>query len=107
MDAILHAVCEHYGMEEEDVLRLTQTEYARARHLAVYIIRKTVPGVSYATIGERFGNKRTSSTAQSAFQIAQERLTIDQYLRGDLNAIVTLLAHQGPVTGLPEPTGND
>jgi chromosomal replication initiator protein len=84
---ITDVVSKFYNISKDDlVTKGRKQEVARARQIAMYLIR-TELGASYPGIGAQFGG-RDHTTALHAFEKIQKEKEVDEKLKEDLAALV-------------------
>lgn len=83
---IIDAVADFFGIDKRDLVnRGRKKEVARARQVAMYLIRKELNS-SYPGIGSLFGG-RDHTTALHAFEKINKELQANEKLKEDLNVI--------------------
>jgi chromosomal replication initiator protein len=89
--AVQREVCDWYGIARPALVGTQRGDYfiARARQLAMYIVRNTT-SLSLGQIGIAFGG-RDHSTVLHAVRAVADRLVADADLRADHDAIVEAL----------------
>lgn len=92
-EIICHAVCQHYGVDEEEVRGISRAHvYLRPRQIAMYLIRR-LTGLSYQQVGEYFGRNHT--TAMHSYKIAQRDMNRSPQLTEDVEHLVSVLETAG------------
>lgn len=85
-DQIIDRVSAFYSVEREVMLGVKrQSHIVKARHVAMYLIRK-LQGTSYESIGGLF-NRRDHTTALHAVQKIESQITTDDELRQQIAII--------------------
>jgi chromosomal replication initiator protein len=85
-DAIIHEVCERFGVREADLKGPSRTRgYAYPRHVAMYL-HTLLTGLTLNEIGAHFGNRDHSTVLHAKANIAGRMLT-DARVQQDVEAI--------------------
>ncbi len=92
---IAAAAAEYYGLKIQDITGKSRNQnFARARHIAIYITNKLL-GLSYSRIGEHFSGRKHSSIIHSIKTIdilVCSELALGKQISQDIRAIEQLLA---------------
>ena len=85
IDKIFAAVFKKYGISREDIVGKKRTkEIARARHIAIYLVRE-ITEMSYPNIGKLFG--RDHATVMSSLEVVKKRIAGDPLFDNDIDTM--------------------
>ena len=85
IDKIFAAVFKKYGISREDIVGKKRTkEIARARHIAIYLVRE-ITEMSYPNIGKLFG--RDHATVMSSLDVVKKRIAGDPLFDNDIDTM--------------------
>ena len=91
VDAIVHAVCTHYGLDRSELVRSRRGRFNEARAMAVHLVR-LLRKDSFAEIGPIFG-LRTYSSVGSVLDSMRKRLASDPELSDRCRSIMKTISN--------------